>query len=100
MRPAHRVARSAGPAICGGNHRGADAAHAPVTPGAPPTSVAGEPVTLRLIVSEVPAANGRVLAQWLLLSNVAATVAAGRLALWYYWRWRIESFFKLLKGAG
>lgn len=65
-----------------------------------PTSVAGEPVTLRLIVSEVRAANGRVLAQWLLLSNVAATVDAGRLALWYYWRWRIESFFKLLKGAG
>ena len=65
-----------------------------------PTSVAGEPVTLRLIVSEVRAANGRVLAQWLLLSNVAAAVDAGRLALWYYWRWRIESFFKLLKGAG
>lgn len=62
--------------------------------------MAGEPVTLRLIVSEVRAENGRVLAQWLLLSNVPATVDAGRLALWYYWRWRIESFFKLLKGAG
>ena len=22
------------------------------------------------------------------------------MAWWYYWRWRIESFFKLLKGAG
>lgn len=41
-----------------------------------------------------------MLAQWLLLSNVPATVDAGRLALWDYWRWRIESFFKLLKGAG
>jgi len=56
-------------------------------------------VTLRLVVSEVRAPSGRVLAQWLLLSNVTE-VAAGRLALWYYWRWRIESFFKLLKGAG
>ena len=22
------------------------------------------------------------------------------IALWYYWRWKIESFFKLLKSAG
>ena len=22
------------------------------------------------------------------------------MALWYYWRWRIESYFKLLKSAG
>src|SRR5262249_45239276 len=22
------------------------------------------------------------------------------IALWYYWRWKIETFFKLLKGAG
>jgi hypothetical protein len=63
-------------------------------------AVAGPPVTLRLVVSEVRRASGRVLAQWLLLSNVPAKVAAARLALWYYWRWRIESFFKLLKGAG
>lgn len=68
--------------------------------GQKPRAVAGAPVALRLIVSEVRAANGRVLAQWLLLSNVPATVDAGRLALWYYWRWRIESFFKLLKSAG
>ena len=65
-----------------------------------PISVAGPPVTLRLIVREVRDAHGRVLAQWLLLSNVDAAVDAGRLALWYYWRWRIESFFKLLKSAG
>lgn len=63
-------------------------------------SVPGEPVSLRLIVSRVRDGDGKVLAQWYLLSNVPAGVAAGRLALWYYWRWRIESFFKLLKGAG
>jgi hypothetical protein len=68
--------------------------------GQKPRTEAGEPVALRLIVSEVRGENGRVLAQWLLLSNVPAMVDAGRLALWYYWRWRIESFFKLLKGAG
>ena len=62
--------------------------------------VAGPPVTLRLVVSEVRTAGGRVLAQWLLVSNVPADVDAARLALWYYWRWRIESFFKLLKRAG
>jgi hypothetical protein len=68
--------------------------------GAKPVSVAGKPVRLRLIVSEVRAEHGRVLAQWLLLTNVSAEVEAARLALWYYWRWRIESFFKLLKSAG
>ena len=68
--------------------------------GQKPTSVAGAPVSLRLIVSEVRNAHGRVLAQWFLLSNVSADVNAAVLALWYYWRWRIESFFKLLKGAG
>jgi hypothetical protein len=68
--------------------------------GQKPASVAGAPVTLRLIVSEVRSEQGRVLAQWLLLSNVEQAVNAAVLALWYYWRWRIESFFKLLKGAG
>lgn len=62
--------------------------------------VPGAPVSLRLIISEVRAADGQVLATWYLLSNVATTVSAGQLAQWYYWRWRIESFFKLLKGAG
>ena len=38
-------------------------------------------------------------AEWLLLSNVK-TVSAKTIALWYYWRWRIESFVKLLQQAG
>src|SRR5262249_59231312 len=33
------------------------------------------------------------------LSNVE-DVAAVVIAAWYYWRWRIESFHKLLKSAG
>lgn len=64
------------------------------------TYIPGPPVTLRLVVSEVRSAEGKVLALWLLLSNVGSQVAAEQLALWYYWRWRIESFFKLLKSAG
>ena len=35
-----------------------------------------------------------------LLTNVPADVEAARVALWYYWRWRMESYHKLLKGAG
>ncbi|HLX60751.1 MAG TPA: IS4 family transposase [Planctomycetota bacterium] len=63
-------------------------------------NVAGAPLTVRLIVSEVRDADGRVLARWLLLSNLPAEVRAATLALWYYWRWRIESYHKLLKSAG
>jgi hypothetical protein len=68
--------------------------------GEKPEPVAGKPVMLRLIVSEVRSEGGQLLAQWLLLTNVRNEVAAARLALWYYWRWRSESFFKLLKSAG
>jgi hypothetical protein len=63
-------------------------------------TVAGEPIQLRLIVSDVRDAQGKVLATWLLLTNVAASVTAEQIALWYYWRWEIESFFKLVKSAG
>lgn len=45
-------------------------------------------------------ADGHLLAEWYLLSNLEQEVAGERLALWYYWRWRIESYFKLLKGGG
>ncbi len=62
--------------------------------------VPGPPITLRLIISRIYDAQGNLLAEWLLLTNVSAEVTAAEIALWYYWRWRIESFFKLLKGAG
>jgi hypothetical protein len=65
-------------------------------------NVRGEPLPLRLVVSEVrDVASGEVLARWLLLTNVPASEAdAATVARWYYWRWRIESYHKLLKGAG
>ena len=62
--------------------------------------VKGKPLPLRLVVSEVRDAAGAVLAVWLLLTNVPPAVAAAEVALWYYWRWRVESYFKLLKSAG
>jgi hypothetical protein len=65
-----------------------------------PTTVPGPPLPLRLAISEVRDAQGNVLAVWFLLTNVPDAVAAETVALWYYWRWRIENFFKLLKSAG
>jgi Transposase DDE domain len=62
--------------------------------------VPGKPIKARLVVSRILSEDGKVLAQWLLLSNVKEQVSAATLALWYYWRWRIESFFKLLKSEG
>ena len=60
----------------------------------------GEPLTLRLVVSEVRDDGGKLLARWLILTNLPQGVDAATVALWYYWRWRIESYHKLLKGAG
>ena len=63
--------------------------------------VPGPPLTLRLIVSEVRDLNGKLLARWLLLSNAPIDLAdAATIALWYYFRWRIESLHKLIKSAG
>lgn len=61
--------------------------------------VYGEPLILRLVIAQVRDNDGAVLAQWWLLTNVS-DVSAEQIALWYYWRWRVESFHKLLKSAG
>lgn len=66
----------------------------------PREHIPGPPLTLRLVIAEVRDDRDAVLAEWLLFTNVAAEVSAAQVALWYYWRWRIESFFKLLKSAG
>ena len=60
----------------------------------------GRPLTLRLVVSRVAATTGAGAAAWLLLTNLPADVPSADVALWYYGRWRIESSFKLRKGAG
>lgn len=63
-------------------------------------NIPGRPLELRLVVAQVRDKQGKVLATWRLWTNLPAEVAAATIALWYYWRWRIESFFKLLKRAG
>jgi IS4 transposase len=61
---------------------------------------AGRPLGLRLVVARLVDAAGGPLARWLLLSNAPRRRDAATLARWYYHRWRVESFFKLLKSAG
>lgn len=64
-------------------------------------SVPGLPLVMRLIVTRVEDEQERLLAEWTLLSNVPAEWAdAAHLARCYYWRWRIETYFKLLKSHG
>lgn len=63
--------------------------------------VPGKPLTARLVVSRIVGAGNEILAQWFLLTNVPSDNADTRtISTWYYWRWQIESFFKLLKSSG
>ena len=62
--------------------------------------VAGRPLRLRYIVVQLRDGKGKVLAEWMLLTNASKSVHAEHLARCYYWRWRIESYFKLLKSHG
>jgi hypothetical protein len=64
-------------------------------------SVPGPPLAMRLILTRVEDEQGKLLAEWYLISNVPVAWAdAAKLATCYYWRWRIESYFKLLKSHG
>lgn len=60
----------------------------------------GAPVQVTLVVSRIDDAAGTRVAEWYLLCHLPEPVDAAQVALWYYFRWRIESFFKLLKQAG
>ena len=63
--------------------------------------VPGPPIRLRLIVTRVVDAVGKVLAEWCLLTNLTADEAnASTIGRWYAWRWQIETYHKLLKSAG
>jgi hypothetical protein len=69
------------------------------TPAGKTSRLLGQALRLRFVVVHVRDAQGELLAEWLLLTNVWE-VSAFQIAFWYYWRWRIESFHKLLKSAG
>jgi hypothetical protein len=63
--------------------------------------IAGPPLRLRLVVADVRGDDSRRQARWLLLTNAPTTFGdASAVARWYYFRWRIESFHKLLKSSG
>jgi len=66
----------------------------------PHVRIRGVPLSLRLVVSRVFDKDRRLLAEWYLLTNAPESVEDTTVALWYYWRWQIESYFKLLKSAG
>jgi hypothetical protein len=61
----------------------------------------GPPLALRFLVADVREEAGKILARWFVFSNVLREWAAtGPVAWAYSWRWRVESFFKLLKSHG
>jgi len=62
--------------------------------------IQGEPVQCRLIVSKIINHDRKEIAIWYLLSNLNKEIDKAKMALWYYWRWSIESYFKLMKSAG
>jgi hypothetical protein len=65
------------------------------------TKTQGVPVKARFIVSRVVDRNNKVLATWMLTTNVdKQKVDTKTVATWYYYRWNIESYFKLLKTTG
>ena len=64
-------------------------------------SVSGKAIEVRAVFVRLVDNKGYIVAEWMLLTNVPADQAgAAEVGQWYYWRWRIESFFKLLKSHG
>ena len=63
--------------------------------------VPGPPLHLRLVVTRVVDEVGTVIAEWLLLTNIAdADANAATIGRWYASRWSIESYHKLIKSSG
>ena len=61
----------------------------------------GVSVKARFIVERLVDDNNEIVATWLLLSNIYdSSIKVETLATWYYYRWKIESYFKLLKSSG
>jgi len=61
----------------------------------------GDTLKVRFIVERLIDENNKVVAKWLLITNIIdKEVTTETLATWYYYRWKIESYFKLLKSSG
>lgn len=72
----------------------------PERKGQPRKNIPGPPLELRLVVSELRDDEEKVVAIWYLQTNLDAAVDKVIIVLWYYWRWRVESYHKLLKSDG
>ena len=65
--------------------------------------IAGESIKVRFIAAKLIDKSGKedkVISTWRLLTNVDKEVSLAELVMWYYFRWKIENFFKLLKSSG
>ena len=60
----------------------------------------GVPITTRFVVVKLINKKQEILATWILLTNVEKEIDSKTIATWYYYRWNIESYFKLLKSSG
>ncbi len=61
----------------------------------------GEAVKARFVVERLIDEENNIVAEWLLITNILdKKVSAQTLATWYYYRWKIETYFKLLKSSG
>ena len=62
--------------------------------------VKGKTIDTRFIIERLVDKDNNIVATWLLISNLKDNVDDKTIALWYYYRWNIESYFKLLKSSG
>lgn len=60
----------------------------------------GRAIKSRFVVERLIDSDNNIVATWLLLSNLKEDVDTKTIGLWYYYRWNIETYFKLLKSSG
>jgi hypothetical protein len=60
----------------------------------------GKSIQARFVVERLVDTENNIVAEWMLLTNVPKDVKATTIGTWYYHRWKIESYFKLLKSSG
>jgi hypothetical protein len=63
--------------------------------------IKGETIKARFVVERLVDENQKIVAEWLLITNILdENITKETIATWYYYRWKIESYFKLLKSSG
>ena len=63
------------------------------------TRTKGDAIKAKLVVSKLIDSDHNIVATWILITNIS-DVSSATITQWYYYRWKIESFFKLLKSSG